>query len=74
MPGTPAARPARPAVGSPHCPEMVNGPMMLVSQAQFETKLLRVEGVEYCLFALNKIIFFYFHFLCLIWHVITRNG
>ena len=29
---------------------------------------------KYCLFALNKIIFFLFSFLCLIWHVIERYG
>ena len=28
----------------------------------------------YCLFGVNKYIFFYFHFLCLIWHVIERYG
>ena len=32
-----------------------------------------VTDVLYCLFVLNKIIFFLFSFLCLIWHVIERN-
>ena len=33
-----------------------------------------IDLVAYCLFVPNKIIFFYFCFLCLFWHVIERCG